>query len=187
MGNVNIILAENILKYRRRSGLTQEALARALGVTFQAVSKWETGKSAPDISFLPTMADMFECTIDELFSRENKGKTGANCELYTELPWEDDDTIRVFETLGTRILKCSDRAGYIEVTFPCSSNEEQIQYFKVEVLGNIVSNGTINGGVICHGNIECHNIIGDVTCGGDVSACHINAFGKIICNKMVKK
>ena len=184
MGNVNIILAENILKYRRRRGFTQETLAKSLGVTFQAVSKWETGKSAPDISFLPTMAELFECSIDELFSRDDK--VGAQSDICTELPWEDDNTIRVFETLGRKILKCSDREGYIEVIFPCG-REEQGQYLNIEVLGNIVSNSSINGDVICHGNIECHNINGDVTCGGDVSACHINAFGNIICNKMVKK
>ena len=43
-------------------------------VTFQAVSKWELAKSAPDISFLPTMADVFECSIDDLFSYMPKSK-----------------------------------------------------------------------------------------------------------------
>ena len=57
MENINILLAVNILKYRKKSGLSQEELANKLGVTFQAVSKWELAKSAPDISFLPTMAE----------------------------------------------------------------------------------------------------------------------------------
>ena len=56
--NVNIVLAANILKYRKKSGLSQEELANKLGVTFQAVSKWENAKAAPDISFLPIMADI---------------------------------------------------------------------------------------------------------------------------------
>ena len=51
--NVNIVLAANILKYRKRSGLSQDELAQKLGVTFQAVSKWENAKAAPDIIFLP--------------------------------------------------------------------------------------------------------------------------------------
>lgn len=55
---INIVLAANILKYRKKSGLSQEELANKLGVTFQAVSKWELAKSGPDISFLPTMADV---------------------------------------------------------------------------------------------------------------------------------
>ena len=68
MENVNIVLAANILKYRKKNGLSQDELANKLGVTFQAVSKWELAKAAPDISFLPTMADVFECSIDDLFS-----------------------------------------------------------------------------------------------------------------------
>ena len=68
MENVNIVLAANILKYRKRSGLSQDELAQKLGVTFQAVSKWENAKAAPDITFLPIMADLFDCSIDDLFS-----------------------------------------------------------------------------------------------------------------------
>ena len=74
MENVNIVLAANILKYRKKSGLSQEELANKLGVTFQAVSKWENAKAAPDISFLPIMADVFECSIDDLFSHLSKYK-----------------------------------------------------------------------------------------------------------------
>ena len=74
MENVNIVLATNILKYRKKSGLSQEELANKLGVTFQAISKWENAKAAPDISFLPTMADIFECSIDDLFSHLPKCK-----------------------------------------------------------------------------------------------------------------
>ena len=72
MENVNIVLAANILKYRKKIGLSQEELANKLGVTFQAVSKWENAKAAPDVTFLPIMADIFNCYIDELFSREIK-------------------------------------------------------------------------------------------------------------------
>ena len=68
MKNVNIVLAANILKYRKKSGLSQDKLAQKLGVTFQAVSKWENAKATPDIAFLPIMADVFECSIDDLFS-----------------------------------------------------------------------------------------------------------------------
>ena len=68
MENVNIVLATNILKYRKKSGLSQEELANKLGITFQAVSKWENAKAAPDVTFLPCMAEVFECSIDDLFS-----------------------------------------------------------------------------------------------------------------------
>ena len=51
MDYTNIVLAANIQKYRKKCGLTQEELANKLGVTFQAVSKWENAKTAPDIFF----------------------------------------------------------------------------------------------------------------------------------------
>ena len=72
MENVNVTLAENILKHRKKKGISQRELAKHLGVTYQAISKWETAKSAPDISILPALADAFGCNIDELFSREIK-------------------------------------------------------------------------------------------------------------------
>ena len=77
MENANIILAANILKYRKKIGLSQDELAQKLGVTFQAVSKWENAKAAPDITFLPIMADIFECSIDDLFSYMPKSKREA--------------------------------------------------------------------------------------------------------------
>lgn len=74
MKNVNVTLAKNILKYRKQRGISQRGLAKKLGVTYQAVSKWETAKCAPDISVLPVLADTFGCNIDELFSRDTKGE-----------------------------------------------------------------------------------------------------------------
>ncbi len=47
------ILASNIIKFRKQKDLTQEGLAERLGLTFQAVSKWENKQSSPDIMLLP--------------------------------------------------------------------------------------------------------------------------------------
>ena len=103
MENVNIVLAANILKYRKKSGLSQEEFANKLGVTFQAVSKWENAKAAPDITFLPIMADIFGCYIDELFSREIK--TEIHYDLCVELPWYDDGVVRKVICEGKKIIK----------------------------------------------------------------------------------
>lgn len=69
MDNLCNVLANNMLRFRKRTGLTQEGLAEKLGVTFQSVSKWENAKCAPDTLMLPKIADIFECSIDDLFSR----------------------------------------------------------------------------------------------------------------------
>ena len=68
MKNINIVLAANILKFRKLCGMTQSKLAEKLSVSSQSVSKWETAKAAPDISLLPMLADIFDCHIDQLFS-----------------------------------------------------------------------------------------------------------------------
>ena len=64
-------LGIKIRELRRRDGRTQEALAEALGVTGQAVSRWESGGSYPDMEILPSIANYFGVTIDELFGYSN--------------------------------------------------------------------------------------------------------------------
>ena len=57
----------DILKeLREKHNLTQEELAERVLVTRQAVSRWETGVTSPDISALPMLADLFGITVDEL-------------------------------------------------------------------------------------------------------------------------
>ena len=60
------ILAGNISRYRKESGLTQKALAEKLGMTFQAVSKWETGQTVPDTMLLPSLAQALNVSVDRL-------------------------------------------------------------------------------------------------------------------------
>ena len=67
MDGIHIGFAANLQKFRKKRDLTQEELAKKLGVTFQAVSKWENAKAAPDIFLLPMIAAVFGCTIDQLF------------------------------------------------------------------------------------------------------------------------
>lgn len=74
MDDIHTQFAANLLKFRKRSRLTQEELAEKLGVTFQAVSKWENAKAAPDIFLLPKIAKIFDCTIDQLLSGDMQDK-----------------------------------------------------------------------------------------------------------------
>ena len=60
-------VGRNIRRLRREFGLTQEQVAKKLGVTYQCVSKWENETSAPDIERLPDIAVLFGVTIDTLF------------------------------------------------------------------------------------------------------------------------
>lgn len=65
----NSIIGSQITKFRKTAGLTQEELGRAVGVSTQAVSRWENG-GAPDVTLLPAIADRLGVTIDALFGRE---------------------------------------------------------------------------------------------------------------------
>lgn len=65
-------IGKQIKTLRLAKGVTQEELAEYLGVSFQAVSKWETDASTPDITLLPNIAVFFGITIDELFHIPNE-------------------------------------------------------------------------------------------------------------------
>lgn len=57
-----------ISRLRKEKGMSQEALAEKIGVSAQAVSKWENDQSCPDISLLPQLAKLLDVTVDELLT-----------------------------------------------------------------------------------------------------------------------
>ena len=63
-------LGKRIAAHRKRLGLTQDALAEKLGITAQAVSKWENDLSCPDITMLPRLAEIFGISTDALLGHE---------------------------------------------------------------------------------------------------------------------
>lgn len=69
---MNMNIGSAVRRLRTENGLTQEAVAEYLGVSFQAVSKWETGVTLPDITLLPTIAACFGVRIDDLFSVDHE-------------------------------------------------------------------------------------------------------------------
>ncbi len=69
---MEMTIGKRIALYRRQKNLKQEDLANALGVSPQAVSKWENDQTCPDISLLPQLAQLLGVTTDELLSgKEN--------------------------------------------------------------------------------------------------------------------
>ena len=79
-------LSENIKKYRKDMGLTQEELADALGVTIGAVSKWENGNNVPDIMMLMEIANFFNVSMDEFLGYDMSSKNMDDmCERISDL------------------------------------------------------------------------------------------------------
>jgi len=70
-------LNEKIYHCRKKAGYSQEALAEKIGVSRQAISKWETGEAAPEISKLPLLAKTFGVTADWLLSEEDAPESDA--------------------------------------------------------------------------------------------------------------
>lgn len=91
-------IRNSIRELRRAHGVTQEELAGSLGVTAQAVSRWEAGASYPDMELIPSIANYFGVSIDRIFgySGEREEKISAILEKVNQLndeSWRDDTNL----------------------------------------------------------------------------------------------
>ncbi len=68
-------IGKNIADFRKRKGFTQEKLGQRLGVTNQAVSKWESETSMPDVMMLPRIANALDVTLNDLFAEKTAQPT----------------------------------------------------------------------------------------------------------------
>ena len=69
---------DNLIQLRKLKGLTQEALAEKVGVTRQAIAKWEAGDSVPDLEKCRLLAETFGVTLDDLANYEPDAEIGQN-------------------------------------------------------------------------------------------------------------
>ena len=85
-------IGEKIKALRKEKNISQESLAKVLGVTFQAISKWETSTTTPDVSLIPSIASFFGVSIDELFDYnvfENEQRIDSICREAAQYRFED--------------------------------------------------------------------------------------------------
>ena len=106
-------LGNTIRQLRRRDKRTQEALADALGVTPQAVSRWEAGGSYPDMNLIPPIAHYFGVSIDELF-----GYTNQREQRVDELVAKIHDMRRKNNGVDNNIAECIAVARKALLEFP---------------------------------------------------------------------
>ena len=113
-------VGENIARLRKAKGWTQAELGERLGVSNQAISKWEKGMTMPDIMLLPELAKIFGVTIDELF-----GNTSDKVIVYSlvgNVPWNDDGKLRIAVYSGRKLMEqsehiCSEGINLINLQF----------------------------------------------------------------------
>ena len=102
-------LGERIAEKRKAKGLKQDELAEMLGVSAQAVSKWENDVSCPDIMTLPLLAEKLGCTVDELLTGKEEQKDAV---LVPEGERKD------FERLVLRIIVNGSDGERVRVNLP---------------------------------------------------------------------
>lgn len=88
-------IGNKIRELRKQRGITQEQLAASIGVSFQAVSKWENNIALPDIAMAPVLAAYFGVTMDELFDFHLKDIEAAVEAIVDEaVPFRESDPDR---------------------------------------------------------------------------------------------
>lgn len=107
-------LGERIAYYRKAVSLTQEQLAEKCHVSPQAVSKWENDLSAPDISLLAPLAELFGVSVDELLGREPRG-------VRAEDPQSQDMARRIIH------IRCIEGGDKVNLNLPLSVVESLLQ------------------------------------------------------------
>lgn len=182
-------LGNKIAQCRKAMNITQDTLAQQLGVSNQAVSKWESDQCCPDVMLLPKLADIFGITIDELFGREvppaqeepQKEKSGferifgislealdakANQKKREETQnvppsWPDDGALRVVAYIGHKMVKSV--KDLEKLTF-------QYEGPALNIHSHIsVSCRDVEGDVDAGRDVHCSDVSGDVNAGSAVS------------------
>ncbi|MBD5522389.1 MAG: helix-turn-helix transcriptional regulator [Lachnospiraceae bacterium] len=88
--------SEKLKEIRKKEGISQEQLAERIGVTRQAITKWETGKGLPDVENMVIIAEIFKTTIDELLMNSVTKKTPETF-VYTSETIYDIDCEKHFD------------------------------------------------------------------------------------------
>ena len=119
--------AQKLKEMRTRAGMSQEKLAERVGVSRQAITKWETDKGAPEMENLLALSDLFGVSVDELLGRESRRPTaGYLYESVTEYDVADPKrydvklggarrlTVRGYEGEKLRVRLLSDTLSTLE-------------------------------------------------------------------------
>ena len=99
---MKIETAKRLYEYRRASGLSQEQVAARIGVSRQAVSKWECAESSPDTDNLIALATLYRMTVDELLFADPEVTTAKTpgCEAEADGPKGGDENVGADEGSG---------------------------------------------------------------------------------------
>lgn len=147
---MNMTIGKRIALLRKEKGLKQEELAEKLGVSGQAVSKWENDQTCPDISLLPQLASILGVTVDELLSGkqemapsvqilpEDQRKDIKEMMLRIIVDSADGDKVRV--NLPMALIQVAIECG---IEMPQLSGSEALKHIDWNQIMDMVSRGVI--------------------------------------------
>ena len=142
-------IGSRIAKLRKEKGLKQDQLAEALGVSPQAVSKWENDQSCPDITLLPKLSQLLGISIDALLSGEvpapvptylpeNERKAIKDMMLRVEILSNEGDTVHV--KLPMQLVQIAIETG---MELPQVSGSSAVSSLDFEQIFNMVKAGVM--------------------------------------------
>ena len=147
---MNETIGKRIAKYRREKGFTQESLAEKLGVSSQAVSKWENDISCPDIGLLPQLCKVLGITTDELLTGnsqtvrmlpEQERKPLEELMFRLRINSADGDKVRV--NLPMMLVKLCMEIGVDVVPNLSGDNAEMLRSIDMKKVVEMVEKGLI--------------------------------------------
>lgn len=155
-------IGKKLYDLRKQSGFTQDYVAEKLGVSAQAVSKWENDIACPDIMTLPNIAEIYGITIDELFKNEEvqsnvkyekTEKINENelvLRVYVDTIHGDDIKVNLPYLLIKELINVGKDISFVFTGIDLSGvNFESIfKMVEMGVLGEIVNVKTQNGDIV---------------------------------------
>lgn len=150
-------IGKKLHELRKQSGFTQDYVAERLGVSAQAVSKWENDIACPDIMTLPNIAELYGITIDELFKNEEvqsnvkyekTEKVNENelvFRVYVDTVNGDTVKVNLPYVLVKELIKVGKNVSFTGVDLSGVDFESIFKMVEMGVLGEIVTVKTQNG------------------------------------------
>jgi transcriptional regulator with XRE-family HTH domain len=113
-------IGDNLAFLRGQRGVTQDAVAAALGVSNKTISKWETGISSPEAEYIPALADYYEVSTDEIFGRVTSKSSFEDiiAREFADLS-HSESALKTFELLYKLIKKSIWKIG-------CTDNNQRV-------------------------------------------------------------
>ena len=114
---MTIEIADRLIQLRKKHGLSQEELADKLGLSRQAVSKWERAEASPDTDNLICLAKLYGVSLDELLSTDDDVETIVKEQIKPEAKEEKGDSIVLTDDDGSKVIikdnhiRCVDKDG----------------------------------------------------------------------------